>query len=196
MGLPVSLLLTVPTVGATGLTADFPVLLALRFASGFTGALAFVLGVDLRRRNGRFQKPNADLVGCLYLRGRDRHNSIRSGAPVLLATVIWRGGWLVLGALALAATVCVWLVLGRTPEPSYTPAGTACGGWLLRSMTYKVLAYCLFGVGYIAYATSIIAYLRSNGGFSRPMATRDVAERVMAAKGSAVADNHRRGPPV
>src|ERR1700733_2913478 len=37
----VSLLLTALTIGASGLTADFSALLALRLAAGFTGALAF-----------------------------------------------------------------------------------------------------------------------------------------------------------
>jgi len=43
----VSLLLTALTVGVSGLTADFTVLLALRVIAGFTGALAFVCGAGL-----------------------------------------------------------------------------------------------------------------------------------------------------
>jgi predicted MFS family arabinose efflux permease len=43
----VSLLLTALAVGASGLTADFPVLMALRVVSGFTGALTFVSGAGL-----------------------------------------------------------------------------------------------------------------------------------------------------
>jgi predicted MFS family arabinose efflux permease len=43
----VSLLLTSLAVGASGLTAHFLVLLALRLAAGFTGALAFVSGAAL-----------------------------------------------------------------------------------------------------------------------------------------------------
>jgi predicted MFS family arabinose efflux permease len=85
--------------------------------------------------------------------------------PPLLAEMGWRAGWLVLGGLALPATIYGWLVLGRTPEPIYA-ARSAHGGWSARFMAYKLLSYCLFGAGYIAYATFIVAYLRSNEGFS------------------------------
>jgi predicted MFS family arabinose efflux permease len=76
----------------------------------------------------------------------------------------WRVGWLILGGLALVATLYGWLVLSRTPEPSYGARG-ARGGWSPRFMACKLIAYCLFGAGYIAYATFIIAYLRSSEGF-------------------------------
>ena len=44
--------------------------------------------------------------------------------------------------------------------------GRVGGGWSPRAMAHNLLAYGLFGAGYIAYATFIIAYLRSEEGFS------------------------------
>jgi Uncharacterised MFS-type transporter YbfB len=84
--------------------------------------------------------------------------------PPLLTATGWRGGWLILGGLALAATIYGWLATSLTPEPSYG-SRNASGGWSLRFMTCKLLSYCLFGAGYIGYATFIIAYLRSSEGF-------------------------------
>jgi predicted MFS family arabinose efflux permease len=92
--------------------------------------------------------------------------------PSLLGTIGWRGGWLVLGTISLAAAVFGWVALRHVPEPSYAPVGTAHGRWSPRFMTRKLLAYGLFGAGYIAYATFIIAYLRSDEGFSDSAITR------------------------
>ena len=92
--------------------------------------------------------------------------------PPLLGTVGWRGGWLVLGALALARHCIRCLALRRAPEPSYASADDARAGWSPRFMACTLLAYGLFGAGYIAYATFIIAYLRSAEGFTSGDVTR------------------------
>lgn len=164
----VSLLLTALAVGASGLTADVPVLLALRVAAGFTGALAFVSGAGLTAAAamGGSKSRAPTLLGVYFSGAGIGITASALAVSPLLGTVGWRGGWLALGTLALAATVFALLVLRRTPEPSYAPAGTARGGWSPRFMTCKLLANGLFGAGYIAYATFIIAYLRSDEGFS------------------------------
>jgi hypothetical protein len=71
----------------------------------------------------------------------------------LLGTVGWRGGWLVLGALALGATAFGCLSLRRAPEPSYVSPDKAGASWSPWFMASTLLAYGLFGAGYIAYAT-------------------------------------------
>ena len=163
-----SLLLTALGVGASGLTADFSVLLALRVASGFTGALVFVSGAGLTAAAATGgSKSRAPTLLRVYFSGAGI--GITASAltvPPLLEAVGWRGGWLVLGALAVAATVFGGVALRRAPEPSYEAAGQTRGGWSPRYMARKLLAYGLFGAGYIAYATFIIAYLRSDEGFS------------------------------
>ena len=90
--------------------------------------------------------------------------------PSLLVTMGWQAGWLALGGLALAATLYGWLVLHRTSAPSYERV-KARGGWSPRFMMRMLIAYCLFGAGYIAYATFIIAYLRQSRGFDRGSVT-------------------------
>ncbi|HEY4173293.1 MAG TPA: YbfB/YjiJ family MFS transporter [Rhodopila sp.] len=170
----VGLLLTAFAVGASGLTADYSLLLALRLAAGFTGALAFVSGAGLTSAaavgGSRSRAPT--LLGLYFAGAGIGVTASALAVPPLLGMVGWRGGWLVLGALALAATLFGGLVLRHAPEPSYASAGSARGGWSPRFMACKLLAYGLFGAGYIAYATFIIAYLRSNEGFSGPGITR------------------------
>jgi predicted MFS family arabinose efflux permease len=164
----VSLLLTAITVAASGLTADFSMLLALRLAAGFTGALAFISGAGLVAAavTGGSKSRAPTLLG-LYFGGAGIGIIASAVAvPSLLDTVGWRGGWLMLGALAIAAAALGCLVLRRSPEPARAAGDRAGGGWSPRAMAHSLFAYGLFGAGYIAYATFIVAYLRSDQGFS------------------------------
>lgn len=165
----ISLLLTSLAVGASGLTANFSVLLALRLAAGFTGALVFVSGAALTSAAavGGSKSRAPTLLGLYFSGAGIGVMASALAVPPLLETLGWRSGWLVLSVLSLAATLFGGLVTRHAPEPSYALAvGTARGGWSPRFMAYKLLAYGLFGAGYIAYATFIIAYLRSEEGFS------------------------------
>jgi predicted MFS family arabinose efflux permease len=164
----VSLLLTAITVAASGLTADFSMLLALRLAAGFTGALAFISGAGLvaAAATGGSKSRAPTLLGVYF--GGAGIGIIASAlaVPSLLDTVGWRGGWLMLGALAIAAAALGCFVLRRSPEPAHAAGERAGSGWSPRAMAHNLFAYGLFGAGYIAYATFIVAYLRSDEGFT------------------------------
>lgn len=164
----IGLLLTALAVGASGLTANFTGLLVLRLLAGFTGALAFISGAGLTSAAaaGGSKSRAPTLLGIYFAGAGIGVTASALAVPALLGAVGWRGGWFALGGLALAASVFGCLVLRRSPEPSYAAAGSARGGWSPRFMARKLVAYGLFGAGYIAYATFIIAYLRSDEGFS------------------------------
>jgi predicted MFS family arabinose efflux permease len=170
----ISLVLTALAVGASGLTADFMALLALRVGAGFTGALAFVCGAGLASAAAMGgSKHRAPTLLGIYFAGAGMGVTASAVAvPPLLGTVGWRGGWLVLGALALGATAFGWLAVWRAPEPYYPAAGNARAGASPRVMACMLMAYGLFGAGYIAYATFIIAYLRGAEGFTSGDVTR------------------------
>jgi predicted MFS family arabinose efflux permease len=164
----VSLLLTAITVAASGLTADFPMLLALRLAAGLTGALALVSGAGIvaAAATGGSKSRAPTLLGVYFGGAGIGVTASAVAVPSLLDTVGWRGGWLVLGALAIPAAAFGCFVLRRSPEPAHALGDRAEVGWSPRAMAHNLLAYGLFGAGYIAYATFIIAYLRSDEGFS------------------------------
>jgi predicted MFS family arabinose efflux permease len=170
----IGLLLTAVAVGASGLTANFPGLLGLRALAGFTGALTFVSGAGLASAAavGGYKSRGPTLLGIYFAGAGIGITASALAIPPLLGKVGWRGGWLGLGVLAFAATVFGCSVLRRAPGSTYTLTGAAQSGWSPRFMRYKLLAYGLFGVGYIAYATFIIAFLRSNEGFSGADVTR------------------------
>jgi predicted MFS family arabinose efflux permease len=164
----VGLLLTAITVAASGLTADFSMLLALRLAAGFTGALAFISGAGLvaAAATGSSKSRAPTLLG-LYFGGAGIGIIASAVAvPSLLDTVGWQGGWLMLGALAIAAAALGCFVLRRSPVPARAAGDRAGGGWSPRGMAHSLFAYGLFGAGYVAYATFIVAYLRSDEGFT------------------------------
>ena len=162
------LLGTALAVGATGLTAHFVTLLLLRLVAGFTGALAFVSGAGLAAAaaSGGSASRAPRLLG-LYVAGAGLCVTASALAvPPLLDALGWRGGWQVLGALALAATAFGILAARRAPSPAHHATEAVRGKWSLRFMVPELIAYGLFGAGYIAYATFIIAYLRVAENFS------------------------------
>lgn len=162
------LLLTALAVGATGLTANFTALLVLRLLAGFTGAIAFVAGAGLTSAAAAGgPKSRAPTWLGIYFAG--------AGAGVVASALAisptldalgWRGGWLVLGALSLFASLLGCLVLKRSPAPAAAPVGSVRGGWSAAFMARKLIAYALYGAGYIAYATFIVAFLRDEQGFT------------------------------
>jgi predicted MFS family arabinose efflux permease len=170
----ISLVLTALAVGASGLTADFTALSALRVAAGFTGALAFVCGAGLASAAamGGSKHRAPTLLGVYFAGAGMGITASALAVPPLLGTVGWRGGWLVLGALALGATAFGCLSLRRAPEPAYASADNARASWSPRFMVCTLAAYGLFGAGYIAYATFIIAYLRGAEGLTGGDVTR------------------------
>jgi predicted MFS family arabinose efflux permease len=160
------LLMTSMAIGGAGLTASFTSLLLLRAVSGLAGAVAFIAGAGLTSAaatgGSRWRAPT--MLGLYFAGAGIGITASALAVPPLLSGMGWRGGWLALGALGLAATICGSLVLSHTPEPPYK-VHIARGGWSARFMTCKLVSYALFGAGYIAYATFIVAYLRTNEGF-------------------------------
>ena len=171
----ISLVLSALAVGASGLTADYMALLALRVAAGFTGALGFVCGAGLASAAamGGSKHRAPTLLGIYFAGAGMGITASALAVPPLLGTVGWRGGWLVLGALALrAARHSVACRCVARPNPPIRSADDARAGWSPRVMACTLVAYGLFGAGYIAYATFIVAYLRGSEGFTGGDVTR------------------------
>ncbi|MFD1731681.1 YbfB/YjiJ family MFS transporter [Deinococcus malanensis] len=81
--------------------------------------------------------------------------------PPLLASG-WRGAWAALGATSLVCLALTLRTLGRLPDRAPAlPEGE--GHASLRPLGFTLAAYACFGVGYIAYMTFIVAFLRSLG---------------------------------
>jgi predicted MFS family arabinose efflux permease len=163
-------LLTALFVLLTGASASYAWLLALRFLSGASGAVVFVTGSTLVARLAtQYERPPALLVAT-YFSGVGI-GLIGSGliAPLLLQTnrfdwltARWQLCWVLLGALGLLA-----YGLGRTrwaPSDEVVTAAESTGGFDWRPIALMLLAYGLFGLGYISYMTFIIAFIQTGLG--------------------------------
>jgi len=67
-----------------------------------------------------------------------------------------------MGAIALAALPAARWALRHTPSPAAEPSAVRHGGtkWSARPLLPLLVSYTLFGLGYIAYTTFIVAWLR------------------------------------
>jgi predicted MFS family arabinose efflux permease len=159
------ILVTALGVGAAGLTSRFMVLLGLRILAGLSGALTFVAGGSMTAAVSG-SAARAPLALGIYFAGGGLGVAMSAlTVPLLLDTVGWRGGWMVLGGLALTATLIALPALLRAPLPAEQYAAKV-SEWSPRNMSIELGGYVLFGAGYIAYATFIIAQLRENSHFT------------------------------
>lgn len=161
--------LTAAAVAASGLTTDFAALVMLRLVAGIAGAVAFVTGGTLASAaaagGGATRAPI--ILGVYFGGGGIGVLASALIVPPLLAMTGWRGGWLALGAIGLLAGLAALPALRRAPKPASAPSsGAHAGRWSVRFIALTLTAHALFGAGYIAYATFIIAYLRGMQGFT------------------------------
>lgn len=161
-----SMVATALAIGASGLTSQFTPLMSLRLLAGLTGALAFVAGGSMSAAVSG-SAARAPLALGIYFSGGGLGVALSAlTVPLLLDTVGWRGGWLVLGGLAFAASLIALPALLRAPLPAEQSPMAKASPWSPRSMSIELVGYVLFGAGYIAYATFVIAQLRENSNFT------------------------------
>ncbi|HET6182978.1 MAG TPA: YbfB/YjiJ family MFS transporter [Acetobacteraceae bacterium] len=162
-----ALLASALTTLAMGLTASEAWFLALRFAGGVASAVALILA-------------SAIVLEILAAAGRSGLSAVLFAgvgcgiaASAVLVTAMrgagarWDGLWFGSGAASLAGVLCVALLLPREraigPKPNGGPKAGRADGLLL-----LVLAYGLFGFGYVITATFLVAIVRADAAL-RPL---------------------------
>ena len=147
----------------TGVVSSFPLLLIFRLLAGFTGATTFIVGATLASQlagSGR-----GGLILGIYFGGVGTGIFLASlGLPQLLEQdlTVWRTAWVVMGILSV-----VFALFGRKAARSISPPQSQSQSGSTTFYSPKLLpgivAYSLFGFGYITYMTFVISLLRSNG---------------------------------
>lgn len=149
-GFGASLLFQTLTLGALAITGWFPALMALRFAQGVLGAFIFVGGAAMLLAGG-----GRGLATGIYF------GAVGSGillSPVILPWMAgWRSGWLGLAALSLAMSLAALRALPELPEPPSRPRGVRDD---LGPLAWALVAYGLYGAGYIGYMTFVTTGLQ------------------------------------
>jgi predicted MFS family arabinose efflux permease len=151
----------------TGITGGYIALATFRFLGGISTAVTFVVGSALAARVHTRGHPHrsALLVG-LYMAGVGV-GVVVAGLAVPAAISLfgssgWRLGWLAMGVLALLALVpAIWAVR-QVAEQRPSPAGVSARTGL-RALAPTFVWYLLFGAGYVAYMTFVIALLHAQG---------------------------------
>ncbi len=158
---------TAAALGATAGGGPLALLMALRLLAGAAGALTFIVGAGLAAQLGAGASPRrvALLLGTYFAGGGLGITLSGLILPPLLAApgpaTGWRWGWAVLAAAALAALAGCAPAARALPEPPVPPAGS--GRWPVRGLGPLLACYALFGAGYIAYMTFIVALLKHEG---------------------------------
>jgi predicted MFS family arabinose efflux permease len=149
----------------SALTANFSVFSAVRLVSGIAAAFAFVTGGALATNVAQAQPQRQAFYLSLFYIG-PAVGILISGfvSPFLLE---WNGPgswWIVWAALAvISLLMAAVLPLARVDEP---PAQAVSANVEIRisPVLIYLISYFLFGAGYIAYMTFMIAYVRNAGG--------------------------------
>ena len=193
-GFLLGLLLATASLLATGLSSDYTVLILLRTLAGIAGALSFVTGGALAAAAGTGGSHRRPAIALgVYFGGAGFGIVVSSLVTPVVAHSGWRAGWFALGALAAAATLAALPALARAPDvaregarPQQAPRLTLSLG-ATRGLRIALASYVLFGLGYIAYTTFIVAYLRTRLSFSYDEITLFWGCAGLAATGAGLA---------
>jgi predicted MFS family arabinose efflux permease len=144
-GFCISLLVQTLALALLTLAPGFEMLLALRFLQGIFGAFVFVGGAALLLASGG-RGPGLGL----YFGG--------VGLGIVLSPLVlplsesWRFGWLLLAGLSFLMSAVSVRALPGLLEPAAPLAGR---GTSLRPVVGLLVAYALYGAGYIGYMTFV-----------------------------------------
>jgi predicted MFS family arabinose efflux permease len=136
-----------------------------RLLSGVTGAFAMVAGSAIATSIAQAQKQHQAFYLSLFYLG-PAIGILISGfvVPFLLE---WHGAgswWITWGVLAAISALLTVLLLTARVDDSPAPAGAARAHIRATPLSFYLIGYFLFGAGYIAYMTFMIAYVRNVGG--------------------------------
>ena len=152
---------------AHGLVASDASLFVMRFATGVATAATLIAGALLAARLADASTPDsprrlpAGLALGLYFGGTGI-GIVASAILVPVAIAIpashgWQAGWLAMGAAALVATTIMAVATGRLDaEPQ---ASSTAMPFEARRVVFALIAYFLFGLGYIGYMTFVVSLL-------------------------------------
>lgn len=150
------------STGAMALTTSLAPFLLLRFAGGAAGSLVMVLASSLVM--DRLAAAGRAAWAALMYAGVGTGIAVSSLVVPAIASGggDWQGPWLFCGALSLVLSMLIAGLLLRTPAAvasARTGAGTRDGAPHLRRF---ILAYGLFGFGYVITATFVSDLVRAD----------------------------------
>ena len=158
-------LMSIASLILCALSENFFVLSFARILVGFGAALSFVGGGALAATIAQKHPERSAFLLALFYTGPGLGLVVSGLASPFLLQYFGPGSWwIVWAALAVISTAMATpLVMNPidTPPPE---SATTIAPVTLKPMMVFLVAYFLFGIGYIAYMTFMIAYVRDAGG--------------------------------
>jgi predicted MFS family arabinose efflux permease len=168
-GLPVSVrwgtLACVLSLALSAISGNFVILSFARLLVGVGAAVAFVAGAALAARIAQTRPARADFLLSLFYAGPGL-GILTSGlvAPFVLQAFGPGSWWIVWWTMTLLSAVLTVPLLMAPIGAGSGLADTTPGRFAIRPILIYLAGYFLFGAGYIAYMTFMIAYVRDAGG--------------------------------
>jgi predicted MFS family arabinose efflux permease len=158
-------LASVVSLALCALSGNFVVLSFARLLVGFAAGAAFVAGGALAAAIAQSRPPRANFLLSLYYAGPGI-GILASGliAPFVLQAFGPGSWWIVWWALTLLSVAMTIPLLLAPIGGGKGIADTAPAPFAIRPILIYLAGYFLFGAGYIAYMTFMIAYVRDAGG--------------------------------
>jgi predicted MFS family arabinose efflux permease len=153
------------SLAGCALTDNFTALSLARLVAGIGAAAAFVAGGALATRIAQSRPQKASFLMSLFYAGPPL-GIVASGlsAPFVLqlgGPGSWQMVWWVLAAVGAVLTIPLLLTPISQNAPVHDPTAPK---FSLRPMAIYLASYFVYGMGYIAYMTFMIAYVRDLGG--------------------------------
>ena len=147
------------------LSGNFVVLSFARLLGGVAAAFGFVSGAALAATIAQSRPERANFLLSLFYAGPGL-GILSSGliAPFVLQAFGPGSWWIVWWAMTLLAIVMTLPLLLAPIDSEAGIASKASATFALRPVLIYLAGYFLFGAGYIAYMTFMIAYIRDAGG--------------------------------
>jgi len=147
------------------MSANFVVLSFARLLAGFAGAAGFVGGGALAAMIAQSRPARADFLLSLFYAGPGI-GILFSGliAPFVLQAFGPGSWWIVWWAMTLLTAVMIMPLLLAPLGANALAGPTVRTSLSIGPVAIYLVAYFLFGAGYIAYMTFMIAYVRDGGG--------------------------------
>jgi predicted MFS family arabinose efflux permease len=153
------------SLALSAISGNFIVLSFARLLVGVGAAFAFVAGAALAARIAQSRPAQADFLLSLFYAGPGL-GILTSGliAPFVLQAFGPGSWWIVWCAMTLLAVVLTIPLLMAPIDTGNGLADSVPASFAIRPILIYLAGYFLFGAGYIAYMTFMIAYVRDAGG--------------------------------
>ena len=160
----VALFVTALALIGLGIGDHYVWLIFARGLAGVGGAVIFIAGGALTAHAASSAPPKlAGLMLTTYYAGAGL-GIFLSGISLpfaLAANTNWRTLWVILGlaslVVSLISSYTAWGLKTQHTQPS------TAGSWSARGLILPLLAYACFALGYIAYLTFSVAFIKANG---------------------------------